>query len=88
MYPTTYEIYRYSEQGELEQTLFSSYQSKYRDGIKPFPSVADGIRLPAKHTLKAVAGSELYFVVKGEFDEATGKTSDPYVAVYRLKSAR
>lgn len=146
MYPTTYEIYRYSEQGELEQTLFSSYQSKYRDGIKPFPadldpygwnrkieewfaehivrsqlfecgsdllvlvqyrrevghtyqlylnllykdgrSVADGIRLPAKHTLKAVAGSELYFVVKGEFDEVTGETSDPHVAVYRLKSAR
>lgn len=37
MYPTTYEIHQYSEQGELEQTLFSAYQSKYRDGIKPFP---------------------------------------------------
>ena len=37
MYPTTYEIHQYSEQGELEQTLFSTYQSKHRDGIKPFP---------------------------------------------------
>lgn len=146
MYPTTYEIYQYSEQGELEQTLFSSYQSRHRDGIKPFPvdldpygwnrkieewfaehivrsrlfecgsdllvlvqyrrevghtyqfylnllykdghSVADGLRVPAKHTLMAVADSELYFVVKGTFDEATGETSDPHVAVYRLKSAR
>ena len=38
MYPTTYEIHQYSGQGELEQTLFSAYQSKHRDGIKPFPS--------------------------------------------------
>ena len=37
MYPTSYEIYQYSEQGELEQTLFSDYRSKHRDGIKPFP---------------------------------------------------
>ena len=41
MYPTTYEIYQYSEQGELEQTLFSSYHSKHRDGIKPFPADLD-----------------------------------------------
>ena len=142
MYPTTYEIYQYSEQGELEQTMFSSYQSKYRDGINPFPadlnpydwnpqieawfaehivrrllfecgsdllvlvqyrrkvgntyqlylnllykdghSVADGIRVPANHFPIAVADSELYCMVKGAFDEMTGETSDPYVAVYRL----
>lgn len=41
MYPTTYEIHQYSERGELEQTLFSTYQSKYRDGIKPFPADLD-----------------------------------------------
>ena len=144
MYPTTYEIHQYSEQGELERTLFSNYQSKHRDRIKPFPadldphnfnpkieawfaehivrsqlfecdpdllvleqyrreiggevkfylnilskdgrSIADGIRVPAKPKLylATVKGTELYFVVEGEFDEATGKTSDPYVAVYRL----
>jgi len=146
MYPTTYEIHQYSEQGELEQTLFSTYQSKYRDDIKPFPadldpydwnvkieewfaehivrdalfecgpdllmllqyrrevdheyefylnlfykdghSVADGIRVPANHTPMAIVGSELYCAVKGTFDEATGKVSDPYVAVYRLRSVR
>ena len=142
IYPTIYEIHQYSEQGTLEQTLFSTYQSKHRDGIKPFPadldpygwnpkieawfaehivprllfewgsdllvlmqyrreiggtyqlylnllykdghSVADGIRIPAKHIPMAVVGMEMYFVVKGEFDEATSETSDPYVAVYRL----
>ena len=146
MYPTSYEIHQYSEQGELEQTLFSAYQSKHRDGIKPFPadldpygwnpkieawfaehivrhrlfecgsdllvlvqyrrevgnkyeyylnflykdghSVADGIRVPAKHIPLTVNGSELYFVVESEFNEATGETSDPHIAVYRLKSAR
>ncbi len=143
MYPTTYEIHRYSEQGDLEQTLFSSYQSKYRDGIKPFPadldpygwnpkteawfaehivrgrlfecdsdllvlvqyrreignkyqyylnllykdgySVADGIRVPANHIPMAVAGSELYCMVRSAFDEATGAVDNPYLAVYRLK---
>ena len=142
MYPTTYEIHQYSEQGALEQTLFSTYQSKHRDGIKPFPSnldpnswnrkveawfaehivrdelfecgsdllvlvqyrrevghtykyylnllykdgysVADGIRVPANHILIAIARSELYFAVEGVFDEATGETGDPYVAVYQL----
>lgn len=146
MYPTTYEIHQYSEQGELEQTLFSTYQSKHRDGIKPFPddldpygwnpqieawfaehivrdklfecgsdllvlvqyrrevgnkyqvylnllykdghSVADGIRVPANHIPMAVAGSELYCMVKSAFDEVTGEAADPYVAVYRLRSAR
>ena len=142
MHPTTYEIHQYSEQGELEQTLFSTYQSKYRDGIKPFPadldpygwnskieawfaehivrdelfefgsdllvlvqyrrevgntyqlylnllykdghSVVDGIRVPGNHTPIAVAGSELYCMVKDAFDEATGEAGDPYMAVYRL----
>ena len=142
MYPTTYEIHQYSEQGELEQTLFSEYKSKHRDGIKPFPadlvpygwnpkieawfaehivprllfefgsdllvlmqyrrevgneyelylnllykdghSVSDGIRVPAKHIPMAVVGTEMYFVVEGEFDKATGETSDQHVAVYRL----
>lgn len=142
MYPTTYEIHQYSEQGALEQTLFSTYQSKHRDGIKPFPanldphgwnrkieawfaehivrdelfecgpdllvlmqyrrlvghqykyylnllykdghSVSDGIRVPANHLPVAIVGSELYCVVKGAFDEATGEAGDPYVAVYRL----
>ncbi len=142
MYPTIYEIYQYSERGELEQTLFSTYRSKHRDGIKPFPvglnpndfnpkieewfaehivrfqlyecgpdllvlvqcrrevggefkhylnllykdghSVGDGIRVPANHTPLTVAGTELYFAVEGAFDEATGETSDPYIAVYRL----
>ena len=144
MYPTTYEIYQYSEQGELEQTLFSTYRSKHRDRIKPFPndlmpndfnpkieawfaehivrdklfecgpdllvlvqhrrevghkykyylnllykdgySVADGIRVPANHKLMVVAGSELYCMVKGKFNEVTGETSDPHVAVYRLNN--
>ena len=144
MYPTTYEIYQYSEQGELEQTLFSTYRSKHRDRIKPFPddlmpndfnpkieawfaehivrnklfecgpdllvlvqhrrevghkykyylnllykdgySVADGIRLPADHRILTIDGTELYFVVEGAFDEATGETSDPHVAVYRLNN--
>ena len=142
MYPTTYEIHQYSEQGALEQTLFSEYKSKHRDGIKPFPddldpygwnpqieawfaehivprllfecgsdllmliqyrrevggtyqlylnllykdghSVADGIRVPANHIPMAVVGTKMYFAVKGEFDEVTGETSDPYVAVYRF----
>ena len=146
MYPTTYEIHQYSGQGELEQTLFSTYQSKHRAGIRPFPadldpygwnrkteewfaehivprrlfkgdsdllvlmqyrrevgntyqlylnllykdghSIADGIRVPAKHTPIAVVGSELYCVVKGAFDEASGEVDDPHVAVYRLRSAR
>ncbi len=38
MYPTTYEIHQYSEQGQLEQTLFSASVSKHRGGIKPFPA--------------------------------------------------
>ena len=142
MYPTSYEIYQYSEQGELEQTLFSDYRSKHRDGIKPFPanleppawnpkieawfakhivrsqlfecdpdllvleqyrrevggkvtfylnilgkdghSVADGIRVPDNLYLTTIDGSELYFSVESAFSEATGETSDPYVAVYRL----
>ena len=142
MYPTTYEIYQYSEQGELEQILFSEYKSKHRDGIKPFPadldpygwnpkieawfaehivprrlfecgsdllvlmqyrravgrtyqvylnflykdghSVADGIRVPANHFPMTIASSELYCMVKGAFDETTGKVGHPYVAVYRL----
>ena len=142
MYPTTYEIHQYSEQGELEQTLFSTYRSKYRNGIKSFPndlnpkgwtpkheqwvaehifpfqllecdpdllvltqlnrevngnwkaylnilykdgySVADGIRLPPKYKLLMIDGSEFYFAVEGEFDEATGETSDPYIAIYRV----
>ena len=142
MYPTVYEIYQYSEQGKLEQTLFSTYRSKHRDGIEPFPvelspsdfnpkieawfaehivrsrlrecgsdllileqmkrevggewkyylnllykggySVADGIRVPTKHKLLTIDGSELYFLVEGELDEATGETSDPHIAVYRL----
>ena len=146
IYPTTYEIHQYSGQGELEQTLFSVYQSKHRDGIKPFPSdlnpydwnpkieawfaehivrdrlfecgsdllvlvqyrrevgnkyqyylnllykdghsVADGIRVPAKHRPLTVTGTELYFEVEGAFDEATGEVDDPHVAVYRLRSAR
>ena len=142
MYPTTYEIHQYSEQGELEQILFSTYQSKYRDGIKPFPSdldpkdwtpehaqwiaghifpfqlfecdpdllvltqlnrevngewkayinilykdghsVADGISVPARHSLLTADSMELYFAVEGAFDEATSEVSDPYIAVYRL----
>jgi hypothetical protein len=146
MYPTTYEIHQYSEQGALEQTLFSEYKSKHRDGIKSFPddldpydwnlkieawfaehivprllfecgsdllvlmqyrrevgnkyalylnllyknghSVADGIRVPANQIPMTVDRSELYCMVKNEFDEATGETSDPYVAVYRLKSEK
>ncbi len=146
VYPTSYEIHQYSEQGELEQTLFSSYQSKYRDGIKPFPadldpygwnpktetwfaehivrhqlfesgsdllvlvqyrrevgntsqyylnllckdghSVADGIRVPAKHIPLTVVGTELYCMVEGTFDEATGEVDGPHVVVYRRKSAK
>lgn len=142
MYPTTYEIHQYSERGELEQTLFSPYQSKHRDGIKPFPddldpygwnpqieawfaehivprllfecgsdllmliqyrrevggtyqlylnllykdghSVADGIRVPANHIPMAVVGTKMYFAVKGEFDEVTGETSEPYLVAYRI----
>ncbi len=38
MYPTAYEIHQYNEQGQLEQTWFSDYQSKHRDRIKPFPA--------------------------------------------------
>ena len=38
LYPTAYEIHQYNEQGQLEQTWFSDYQSKYRDRIKPFPA--------------------------------------------------
>lgn len=52
----------------------------YKDGH----SVADGISVPAKHSLLTVAGTELYFAVEGAFDKATGETSDPYVAVYQL----
>ena len=48
-------------------------------------SVADGIRVPTKHKLLTIDGSELYFLVEGELDEATGETSDPHIAVYRLK---
>ena len=142
MYPTVYEIHQYSEQGELEKTLFSEYRSKHRDGIKPFPadldpndwnptieewfsghivryqlfecdpnllvltqyrrgiggvyefylnvmdkdgkSLVDGIRLPERHSLATIKGSDLYIRIQGEFDEATGETSDPHLAVYRL----
>ena len=142
IYPTTYEIHQYSEQGTLEQTWFSEYKSKHRDRINPLPagldpvawspkhnewfaehivrsrlyefgsdllvlsqyrrvvrgkaefylnlfyqdgySVTDGIRLPANHRLLTVTGTELYFAVEGAFDEATGETSDPHIAVYRL----
>jgi len=146
IYPTTYEIHQYSEQGELEQTWYSEYKSKHRDRIKPLPadldpvnwtprhiewftehivrsrlyefgpdllvltqfqsvfkgrvhdktkfymnlfskdgySVADGIGLPADHRLLTIAGTELYFVVEGVFDEKTGEVGDPYIAVYRL----
>lgn len=144
MYPTTYEIHQYSDQGELERVLFSNYRSKHRDGIKSFPdgldphgfnpkieawfaehivrsqlfecdldllvleqyrrevggggkatfylnilnkngySIADGIRVPAKLYLAMIRNNELYFTVKGAFDEVTGETGDPYVVVYRL----
>lgn len=142
MYPTAYEIHQYSEQGELEKTLFSAYKSKHRDGIKPFPSdldpddwnpqiekwfaehivryqlfecgpnllvltqyrrgiggvyefylnimdnngksIVDGIRLPARHSLVTIKDSELYIRIQGEFNEATGETGDPHLAVYRL----
>lgn len=141
IYPTTYEIHQYSEQGALERTLFSTYRSKYRNSIKPLPpgldatdwtpkhkewitehifpfnlfecgdllvleqtnhtvsgewegylnllykdgrSIADGVRVPANHSLLTVAGSEFYFVVEGAFDEASGETSDPYIVVYRI----
>lgn len=52
----------------------------YKDGH----SVADGIRLPADHRMLTIDGTELYFAVEGAFDEVTGETSDPYIAVYRL----
>ena len=48
-------------------------------------SVADGIRVPAGHGLLTTNGSELYFVVEGEFDEAGDSYIDSYIAVYRLK---
>ena len=47
-------------------------------------SVSDGISVPARHTPLTVDGTELYFRVEGAFDEKTGETGDPYVAVYRL----
>ena len=47
-------------------------------------SVADGIRVPAGHGLLTTNGSELYFVVEGELNEATGEASGSHVAVYRL----
>ena len=47
-------------------------------------SVADGIRVPAGYGLLAVNGSELYFVIEGELDEASGEASDSHLAVYRL----
>ena len=50
IYPTTYEIHQYSEQGELEQTWFSQYQSKDRDRIKPFPADLDPVNWTPRHS--------------------------------------
>lgn len=50
MYPTTYEIHQYSEQGELEQTWFSQYQSKHRDPIKPLPAGLAPVDWTPKHS--------------------------------------
>lgn len=47
-------------------------------------SLVDGIRLPEGHSLVTIKGSELYFRIEGEFNEATGEMSDPYMAVYRF----
>ena len=47
-------------------------------------SLVDGIRLPERHSLATTKGSELYIRIQGEFDETTGETSDPHLAVYRL----
>lgn len=49
IYPTTYEIHQYSEQGELEQTWFSEYKSKHRDRIKPLPAGLDPVNWTPKH---------------------------------------
>ena len=49
IYPTFYEIHQYSEQGELEQTWFSEYKSKHRDGIKPFPADLDPVNWTPRH---------------------------------------
>ena len=50
IYPTTYEIHQYSEQGELEQTWFSEYKSKHRDVIKPLPAGLDPVTWTPKHS--------------------------------------
>ncbi len=49
IYPTTYEIHQYSEQGQLEQTWFSDYQSKHREGIKPFPAGLNPFGFTPRH---------------------------------------
>ena len=49
MYPTAYKIHQYSEQGELEQTLSSTYRSKYRKGIDPLPASLDPLAWSPKH---------------------------------------
>ncbi len=49
LYPTAYEIHQYNEQGQLEQTWFSDYQSKYRDRIKPFPADLDPLDFTPRH---------------------------------------
>ena len=49
MYPTTYEIRQYSEQGALEQTLFSTYRSKCRNGIEPLPPGLNATDWTSKH---------------------------------------
>ena len=50
--------------------------------------MADGIRVPTNHIPMTTAESELYCMIKGEFDEATGAVDNPHLAVYRLKSAK
>lgn len=49
MYPTSYKIHQYNEQGKLQQTLFSTYRSKHRDGIKPFPDDVNPKNWTPKH---------------------------------------
>ena len=69
---------------QYRRAVGSTYQVYLNLLYKDGHSVADGIRVPANHFPMTVAGSELYCMVKGAFDEATGKVGDPYVAVYRL----
>ncbi len=49
IYPTTYEVHQYNEQGELEQTWFSEYKSKHRGQIKPLPDDLDPVKWTPKH---------------------------------------